>query len=337
MILRRLAFALSLLLLGLGVALPAAAQSNPFTGAPQREQSAPRQTEPRTVQRTDEAAKPGLLARAMREMLQWQRRMNMALAAQMRAIRDGDGFTAAFGSLLAGMGLTFLYGAFHVAGPGHGKAVIVSYFLGREAKLARGLWLGLQIAATHVVAAIVIVWLADAALRQAFGGVPAELRAVQAVSYGAIVAIGLHMLWQAGRGLAGRQVADLCEHGHNHAHGAAHDHGHGSERARQGALSFAVGLVPCTGATLVMLYALANGIVGAGILMVVGIGLGMAAAMAAIGVATILARRAALARLAAARGDGITSRILQLAAGLAICLLGALMFYGALTGAPPPL
>ncbi|MFN4282741.1 MAG: nickel/cobalt transporter [Alphaproteobacteria bacterium] len=333
MTLRRLAFALSLLLLCLGIAAPAAAQSNnPFMGAPQREQSAQPAREA--------AAKPGLLARAMREMLQWQRRMNMALAAQMRAIRDGDGFAAAFGSLLAGMGLAFLYGAFHVAGPGHGKAVIVSYFLGREAKLARGLWLGLQIAATHVVAAIVLVWLADVALRQAFGGTPAELRAVQAVSYSAIVAIGLHMLWQAARRLAGRPTADLCAHDHHHAH--HHDHGHdthdhGAERARQGALSFAVGLVPCTGATLVMLYALANGIVGAGILMVVGIGLGMAAAMAAIGVATILARRAALARLPAARGDGRASGILQLAAGLAICLLGALMLYGALSGSAPPL
>lgn len=307
-------------------ALPALAQTNPFTGAPARQGE---QAEPARA-----PAKPGIVAQIAREMFQMQARMNKALAGQMRAIRDGSGLAGIAGSLATGIALAFLYGALHVAGPGHGKAVIVSYFLGREARLSRGLWLGLQIAATHVVAAIVLVWVADVALRQAFGGTPAELRAVQVVSYGAIVAIGLHMLWQAAQRLRGKDVADLCEHGDTHHH---HDHDHGQERARQGVLSFAVGLVPCTGATLVMLYALANGIVYAGIVMVLAIGLGMAAAMAIIGVVTILARRAALARLPGARnGKGRWATVfpvaLQGVAGLAIGLLGGLMLYAALTG-----
>jgi nickel/cobalt exporter len=306
--------------------LPALAQTNPFTGrpAPQSEQAQP----------APQPASTGFFARAAREMFQLQARMNKALAGRMRAIRDGDGLTAIAGSLAAGIVLAFLYGALHVAGPGHGKAVIVSYFLGREARLSRGLWLGLQIAATHVVAAIVLVWIADVALRQAFGGTPAELRAVQAVSYGAIAAIGLHMLWQALRRLRGHTVADCCDHAghdHGHSHGAGHEQRR--EQARQGVLSFAVGLVPCTGATLVMLYALANGIVYAGIIMVLAIGFGMAAAMAIIGVATILARRAALARLSRqTAGDGRLAGALQSIAGLAIALLGGLMLYGALTG-----
>ena len=319
---------LALLCAGWLFALPALAQTNPLTGrpAPQAEQAQPARA----------PASAGLLARAAREMFQLQARMNKALAGQMRAIRDGDGLAAIAGSLAAGMLLAFLYGALHVAGPGHGKAVIVSYFLGREAKVSRGLWLGLQIAATHVVAAIVLVWVADVALRQAFGGTPAELRAVQAVSYGAILVIGLHMLWQAVRRLRGQQVAELCDHhGHSHAdpHNHGHEHDHGREQARQGVLSFAVGLVPCTGATLVMLYALANGIVYAGIVMVLAIGFGMAAAMAIIGIATILARRAALARIPGGRsGNSRWAGALQSLAGLAIALLGGLMLYGALTG-----
>jgi len=316
---------LAALMLACGLlALPALAQTNPLTGrpAPQGEQAQPARA----------PASAGPFARAAREMFQLQARMNKALAGQMRAIRDGEGLTAIAGSLAAGIALAFLYGALHVAGPGHGKAVIVSYFLGRQARISRGLWLGLQIAVTHVVAAIVLVWVADIALRQAFGGTPAELRAVQAVSYGAIVAIGLHMLWQAVRRLRGQPVAELCEH-HGHSHG--HDDGHDQRRehARQGVLSFAVGLVPCTGATLVMLYALANGIVYAGIIMVLAIGFGMAAAMAIIGVATILARRAALARLPGRpTGGGRWASALQSLAGLAIALLGGLMLYAALTG-----
>ncbi|HEU0071978.1 MAG TPA: hypothetical protein VFS04_11835 [Alphaproteobacteria bacterium] len=329
-------FALLILAFGLAWIQPAASQTNPFTGAPSREQPQTTRERPSDAAAAQPAAQSGIAARAMREMLQWQRRMNMALAAQMRAIRDGVGFSALFGSLLAGLGLAFLYGALHVAGPGHGKAVIVSYFLGQDARISRGLWLGLQIAATHVVAAIIIVWLADAALRQAFGGTPAELRAVQAISYGAILLIGLHLIWQAARRFAGHAAPALCEHGHAHDH--EHQHEQGGERTRQGLLSFAVGLVPCTGATLVMLYALANGILYAGIAMVVAIGAGMAVTMAIIGMATIVARRAALARFPQARtGAGRIGGILQLLAGLAIALLGAAMLYAAIVGAPPPL
>lgn len=295
------------------LAQDAPAPRNPFTGAPQKESTAA------------PPVAPSLLARLGGEMFRLQGRMNKALAEQMRGIRDGG----IGGALLAGVALAFLYGALHVAGPGHGKAVIVSYFLGRDATIRRGLWLGVQIAATHVVAAIVLVWAADAAVRHAFGGAPPAMRAMQAISYGAIVLVGLHMLWQAARGWRGQTVA-VCGHDHSHDH---RHHDHGSERARQGVLSFAVGLVPCTGATLVMLYALANGILYAGIVMVVAIGVGMAATMTLIGIATILARRATLTRLAGSEADGARwAAGLQLAAGAAICLLGALLFWQSLAG-----
>ena len=38
-------------------------------------------------------------------------------------------------------GLSFLYGIFHAAGPGHGKVVISSYVLANEAQMRRGVLL----------------------------------------------------------------------------------------------------------------------------------------------------------------------------------------------------
>jgi len=43
------------------------------------------------------------------------------------------------GSAVWGLfGLSFAYGVFHAAGPGHGKALIASYMLANERALRRG-------------------------------------------------------------------------------------------------------------------------------------------------------------------------------------------------------
>ena len=87
----------------------------------------------------------------------------------------------------------------HALGPGHGKVVVVSYFLSRDAQIMRGFLMGLQIAMFHVLSAAVMVALADLVLRQAFGSAPAEVAGVRLASYGLIALIGCSMLVQAVR------------------------------------------------------------------------------------------------------------------------------------------
>ena len=77
--------------------------------------------------------------------------------------------------------------------------MVVSYFLAREARVGRGLLMGLQIAIFHVLSAMVVVALADLLLRRAFGGAPAEVAGVRLFSYGLIALIGAVMLAQAVR------------------------------------------------------------------------------------------------------------------------------------------
>ena len=86
-------------------------------------------------------------------------------------------------------------GCVHALGPGHGKVVVVSYFLSRDAQIMRGFLMGLQIAVCHVLSAAVVVALADLVLRQAFGGAPAEVAGVRLASYGLIALIGCSPCW----------------------------------------------------------------------------------------------------------------------------------------------
>ena len=58
------------------------------------------------------------------------------------------------------VGLSFAYGIFHAAGPGHGKAVISSYMLANEVALRRGIMLSFVSAFLQAVTAIVVMALA---------------------------------------------------------------------------------------------------------------------------------------------------------------------------------
>ena len=293
---------------------------NPFKPAPTAPstQGSPQPT-PRPAQ-----AEQSFYAQALLWAVDFQRTMVRDIGRHMASIRDGANSYA----LLTGIGFAFAYGVIHTLGPGHGKMIVASYFVGREAQIWRGLWMGVQIAVTHVISAIILVVVFDIGFRSMLGGEPAQSWWIRLFSFSLIVVIGGTMLFNAIRASLGKGDGHGHDHGHDHHHDHAHDH-HGHSHAThkhgrsQSALAVLAGLVPCTGAILVMLFALANGIVVAGVLMVIAISAGMALTMAAIGVAAILVRRVMLL----VTGEGsprsyIVATVLEYAAALLILAVG---------------
>ncbi|MEK6711678.1 MAG: hypothetical protein AABZ64_13975, partial [Nitrospinota bacterium] len=267
------------------------------------------------------AAPSGLLAPVTYLMLGIQRELTRGIARQLRAIRDGESRTA----LLIAAAIGLFYGAVHTLGPGHGKFVVLTYFLSRDARPWHGVMMGAQIAFFHVVSAIALLWLLDLLTRRVLGVPAGELRAVQQASYGSIALIGLYLVGRSLRRMMGAGGDDRHGHGHPHDH-PHHPHSH-EGLGQEGLLSLFVGLVPCTGSILVMLYALANNIVAAGILVVAAIGVGMAFAMAGLGLLGMVARRLVMARLEGRAGGGDRiARAVELAGGLAITAVGAAFF-----------
>jgi nickel/cobalt exporter len=208
------------------------------------------------------------------------------------------------GAVSLGVLIAFAYGALHTLGPGHGKAVVISYFVGTCGSLRRGVLMGARIAAMHVLSAVVVVFLLDFAVRQATGAAPSDYRLIRLGSYALIVAIGAAMLWRALAALRAQRAAGAEGHAHHHHH--HHDAHAGcaacaaAEAGSKGGgwIAAAVGVVPCTGALIVMLFGLANDLVIPAVMMVIAISAGMALAMSAIGVAAILGRNWTEARVA---------------------------------------
>ena len=250
-------------------------------------------------------------------LMDFQRRANAELAFHMNAIERGENL----GALFLALAVAFAYGAIHAFGPGHGKFVVVSYFLGRGARVMRGVVMALQIAIVHVIAAIVIVWLADLVLRGGFGLGLSDVPGVRAASFLIIVGIGLYMLYQAVRASLrarghrghghhhdhhhGHEHGHQHDHGHGHHHGHHHHHGHShGSKAESGILALAAGMVPCPGAVLIMLYAVANDMIVPGSLLVAAMSLGIGSSICVLGVGAILARQAAMRAMERSGGGG---------------------------------
>jgi nickel/cobalt exporter len=272
------------------------------------------------------------------------------------------------------MGISFAYGIFHAAGPGHGKAVISSYMVANNETWRRGVALSFASAILQALTAILIVGIAAVLLGATAKVMGDTVRVIEIVSYLMIIAIGLRLLWVKGRAFlhllrAPKQAQDHAhDHGHSHgnhghahhdhAHDHAHDHGHGhhghdhdhGEEAsawghahalepqeltgrhwlRRGLSAiFAVGLRPCSGAIIVLVFSLAQGLFWIGVGATFMMGLGTAITVASIATLAVGARGLA-GRLAKAKpGAGIlVIRGLETGAAAVIILFGTLLLTG---------
>ena len=292
-----------------------------------------------------------------------------ALAAMLRSAKvDGS-------ALWGLMGISFLYGIFHAAGPGHGKAVISSYLFANDETWRRGITLSFASAVMQSLTAISIVGVGAVLLGATAKLMGDTVKIIEIVSYGLIVLLGARLLWVKGYGFVGAlrdlrsdpagPASDLethshahCGHAHDdtschhhrhnhHDHGRApgfgcdtvheagglsqHDdhHGHGhhhygeeldvlpwghahgpepEELAGPGGWQrglsavVAVGLRPCSGAIIVLVFALAQGLFWAGIASTFVMGLGTAITVGTI--ATIAVGAKTLAKRVAHKPTG---------------------------------
>ena len=158
-----------------------------------------------------------------------------ALSGAMRGMRDGHGGAW----LLAG--LSFAYGVFHAAGPGHGKAVISSYMLANEVTLRRGIMLSFVSAMLQAVSAVVLMGAVFLILRGSSVSMTDATRFLEIASYVLVTAFGAWLLWKKagpalrrlfagapGHSLSSAHAPATETHAETHAgvHDHRHDHGH---------------------------------------------------------------------------------------------------------------
>jgi ABC-type nickel/cobalt efflux system permease component RcnA len=281
--------------------------------------------------------------------------------------------------------ISFAYGVFHAAGPGHGKAVISSYLVANQETAKRGIVLSFASALMQSLVAVAMVGICAVLLNATAKTMCGAEKAIEIASYALIAAFGARLVWTKGGGfiralqapqalpamaLAASTPHDHAGHGHDHHHhGHSHPHAHVAHRGHEhrhdghghdhvqghvhdehcghshgpvpselagpggwrrglGAI-FAVGLRPCSGAILVLVFALAQGMFWAGIAATLVMGLGTAITVATIAVIAVSAKNLARRLSGASEGGGaLIMRGLEFGAAGLVLLFGVGLLFG---------
>ncbi len=271
------------------------------------------------------------------------------------------------------LGLSFAYGVFHAVGPGHGKAVISAYLVSSGETVRRGIALSFMAAFVQAVTAIVVVAVIAVVLHATAMTMTQATDWFEIASYGLVAVVGGWLLWSKTFGGGhhhhhhhfhpGDHDHDDHDDGHHHGHhhdeahehDHHHDHQHGADchdhhvharvaapgkpRApmlRAWSTIMAVGIRPCSGAIIILVFALSQGLFLAGVaatfVMAVGTGLTVAA-MATLAVSA----RGVAVRLAGVDSPA-TARLVKAAeiiAAATVLLLGLTLLGGALVSGLP--
>lgn len=268
--------------------------------------------------------------------------------------------------------LSFLYGIFHAAGPGHGKVVISSYILANERQLRRGIVLSFVSAMLQSVVAVVFIGIAAAGLAMTSTAMGDAANWIGIISYALVALLGLWLIARkllrfghdhrqdhkrARAHLYGDEQphahhdhdhGDDHEHAHDHDH---HDHGHShadhddehghrhvvtaadtrGDWREQLAVVLAVGLRPCSGALVVLVFALSQGLLLAGIAAVFLMGLGTAITVSVLASLAVGAKGLA-GRLAGADSPMAATVLwwLELLAAVAVFAFGVILLLAAI-------
>lgn len=262
------------------------------------------------------------------------------------------------------VGLSFLYGVFHAAGPGHGKAVISSYMIANEVALKRGVVLAVLSSMLQALTAVTVVGVTYYLLRGLSISMTEATHFMEIASYALIAAFGFWLLSRKLFSLrAGKPVAVMAvghghehhdDHHHHHDHDHAHHHHHNHSEAeacttcghahmpdpelisgRDFSLReawsavIAVGLRPCSGALIVLTFSMLNGLWLAGIVSAFAMAVGTAITVSALATLAVMAKGAAV-RLSGASMGAHVGTIIEILGAATVFALGLLLLAASL-------
>ncbi len=266
------------------------------------------------------------------------------MISALRATKDGGGAWAL-------LSVAFLYGVFHAAGPGHGKAVVSSYVFANEQTVRRGV--GVAVSAAVLQALVAIALVVPAVL--IFGATAKQINSgvawIEIACFSAILLLGLvltYRKYKAFRAALNPPPVHLhdetCGHGLTYqSTGPAHQHGphcnhvhlpdaqsiSGSQTWKElAAVTIAAGSRPCSGALILLAFSISVGALGIGIIAVFAMAAGTAITTSAFAVGALAAKN--LTTRIADKSEKLHPLVaaLELVAAILVAVLGALLLQG---------
>jgi len=300
--------------------------------------------------------------------MQWQKQINNELSELLYAAKN-EGLTAGISLMV----MSFMYGILHSVGPGHGKLIVTTYVATQDAKVKLSLIITLVSSLMQALVAVglvsVLLMLFDASMRE----INHQAELLIPLSFYTAILLGVVIVW---RNLASmyRVIKDnekssassssdkgitiqgltpistpLANHVHNDNCGCGHQHVVSSAQINDAssfkeylAIILSIGIRPCTGAIMVLLFANMLDIYWLGIVSAVVMALGTALTTSTIAIMTITGKQVVRRYLAAGKQDPksnkqvtITKFIVPIIGGLVLILLGVLLLESRPVGMSP--
>ncbi|WP_216081221.1 nickel/cobalt transporter [Citrobacter sp. MGH 55] len=202
----------------------------------------------------------------------WQREVNQQMSVLLKAVAASP--AQAGGSLLL---FSFLYGVLHALGPGHGKVVITTWLATHPSKLKSSIGLTLASSLLQGLVAIGLVVVVLSILQLPARQLHLSGFWLEKGSYALVGILGVLLCWRALKKLHAllrkpRFIAFTPHHVHHENCGCGHQHMPNPEqihhdddwRARL-MIILSMGMRPCSGAIMVLLFSKVIGVFGWGI------------------------------------------------------------------------
>ncbi|MCD4777256.1 MAG: hypothetical protein K8S15_14555 [Candidatus Aegiribacteria sp.] len=245
----------------------------------------------------------------LRQSVAFQRTLQRSISQTMQNVKDKGNL----GSLFILLGVSFLFGFLHVIGPGHRKMLVIGYFMGEKAKPMMGIMAGFLLALVHAGSAIVLVggfyWFASRSLLVSVN--QAELFLFP-ITYGIVLLLGAWMLYHGVRGYR------------------RHEQSRADSKSIGGLILS--GLVPCPGASAIMIFAVTSDATLLGILAVLAMSLGMGLFLSGLGLASIFFRRGISRFFENQERERVLDLVLHMVGGVLMVCFGVFLLAGCLLG-----
>lgn len=243
-----------------------------------------------------------------------QQQLSEKLSGMMREVKE----TGNYLSMLPLILIAFIYGTIHAAGPGHGKAIAASFLVSRGRKIQDGLFIGSFVAILHGLSGITLVLLLKLVLNKSVMSPLADItHTTKIISYSLILGVGILLTlkslysWYLNMGTKRDQYLSRPD----------------ERPAGSLSMAFIVGLIPCPGTVIIMLFALSINMIEAGVILAISQTLGMAVTISIIGMVVVALKKQTLDSLDYKRrsiADTI-ERLIETTASTAVGVIGALL------------
>lgn len=254
---------------------------------------------------------PSVWTSPLTRLNQTQAQLKDSIAVSIKKSKSGETPLP----LLLLIALAAAYGTVHALGPGHGKFVSASYAVSQKITVLRGALYGLGVGLFHGICGIVLILALSLLLS---GGLMTTsdqaYHHAETASRILIVGLGLYLV---SRGIyllrsAKPEAADACAK-------AA-----GKAWLQSLPPILALGLIPCPGVIMIMLFCLSLGMLKLGVLLAAVFSLGMALTLASINVIAVLGKRITVGTLAKRRLE-LAENIICILCGLAVAAFGIML------------